>query len=176
MANVPKYTGVYARTLTISDFDTSQYDGLSITAGIPVTLKYRVLPGQRVSLGSGSQSLNGVCTSKVFQLKAMDEQATPVEIPCRYTFQYADPNEVNATTLKQDLTANCNIAPNSYTSDVQAVSARLPETSGVKIGAYAYIKIILTPISTSAGHTFNKTNTQIQIPITVYTLPNASGQ
>lgn len=174
MAN--SYTGIYAKTLTMADFDTSQFDGLAITAGVPVTLTYTVKPGQRVALGSGSSSLNGVCTAKIFQIKPMNSNATPAYVACNYTLLYSDSNDVNQTTLKQDLTDNCNTAPSAYSADVQAVAARLPETVGLKVGAYAHIKIVLTPIATDAVNTFDKADTVLQIPVTVYTLANASGQ
>lgn len=170
------YTGIYAKTLTMADFDTSQYHGLAITAGVPVTLTYTVKPGQRIALGSGASSLNGVSTAKVFQINPMNSAATPAYVPCTYTLLYSDSNDVNQTTLKQDLTDNCKTKPSAYTADIQAVSARLPETVNLKVGAYAHIKIVLVPLTTDASNTFDKADTELQIPITVYTLANASGQ
>jgi len=174
MAN--NYTGIYAKTLTIADFDTTKYDSLSIVAGVPVTLTYRVLPGQQIAFGNGSSSLNGVRTAKLFQLKPMDEQGTPVYIPCTYSLEYTDANQVRTTVLKQSLTDDVATAPTAYTSDVQAQNAYLPEVSGLQVGAYAYLRITLTPLASSAGHTFKAANSNVIIPITVYTLANASGQ
>lgn len=53
MAN---YTGIYSDTLLAGSFDASQFDGVKITAGIPVRLYYRVLPGQEIAFGSGSNN------------------------------------------------------------------------------------------------------------------------
>lgn len=53
MAN---YTGIYSDTLLAGSFDASQFDGVKITEGIPVRLLYRVLPGQEIAFGSGSNN------------------------------------------------------------------------------------------------------------------------
>ena len=89
---------------------------------------------------------------------------------------YVDANKVRTTVLKQDVLSNVNTAPTSYTSDVQAQSAYLPETVGMTVGAYAYLCIDFTPSATVSGQTFSTANSEMQIPITVYTLANASGQ
>lgn len=48
------YTGIFAKTLIKSDFVSTGFDGLAITAGVPVELTYQVLPSNEVAFGSGS--------------------------------------------------------------------------------------------------------------------------
>lgn len=54
--NMANYTGIYSDTLLAGSFDASQFDGVKITEGIPVRLLYRVLPGQEIAFGSGSNN------------------------------------------------------------------------------------------------------------------------
>ena len=72
-----KYTGIYARTLTMADFDTTGFDGLAVVKMFPVTLTYRVLPGNEMAFGSGSNSLGGVRTAKVFQILPQRRRSQP---------------------------------------------------------------------------------------------------
>lgn len=174
MAN--SFTGIYADTLTAKSFDSAQYDGLAITAGIPVRLYYRVLPGQQIAFGNGSSSLGGVRTAKIMQLKPMNNASTAAYIDCSYRLMYVDANKVRTTVLKQDECSNCNTAPTSYSSDVAAQAAFLPETVGMNVGAYAYLCIEFTPKTTDSTNKWEIDNTVIQLPITVYTLANAAGQ
>lgn len=170
------YTGIYANTLTMASFDDSQYDGVPITQGVPVRLYYRVLPGQEIAFGNGSSSLGGVRTSKLVYLDPYDNQATPAKIECTYRLLYVDANKVRMTVLKEDVISNVNTAPTAWTDSVQAQAAYLPETSGMTVGAYAYLCIEFTPTKTVAGQAWETNNSKIQLPITVYTLANASGQ
>lgn len=163
------YTGIFADTYTIGDFDSSAYDGIAVVKDVPVTLNYRVLPGNEIAFGSGSNSLNGVRTAKIMQIAPKDEAGTAVA--CKYRLVYQDPNKVRATVIRSDLTAN--VAGSVGTPNQ---SNYLPETANMRVGAYSYLTIQLYPLATSAGHTFSATNTVIQIPHTNYTLVNATGQ
>lgn len=49
------YTGIFAKTLIKSDFVSTGFDNLAITAGVPVELTYQVLPSNEVAFGSGSK-------------------------------------------------------------------------------------------------------------------------
>ena len=167
------YTGIYSDTLLAGSFDASQFDGVKITEGIPVRLLYRVLPGQEIAFGSGSSSLGGVRTAKIMQLNPKDN--TGAAVAGTYRLMYMDANRVRVTVLKQDVIANVAGAPTSYTADIQAQAAYLPETVGMTVGAYAYLCIEFTPAATSANN-FAIAQSQMQVPITVYTLANASGQ
>ena len=171
MAN---FTGIYADTLLANSFDDAQFDGIAVQAGVPTRLYYRVLPGQEIAFGSGSSSLGGVRTAKLMQLLPKDSNNDPID--GTYRLMYVDANKVRTTVLKQDVLSNVNTAPTAYTSDVQAQSAYLPETVGMTVGAYAYLCIEFTPSVTVSGQTFSTANSEMQIPITVYTLANASGQ
>lgn len=171
MAN---FTGIYADTLTASSFDDSQFDGIAIQAGVPVRMYYRVLPGQEISFGSGSSSLAGVRTAKIMCLNPKD--SANADVDGTYRLMYVDANKVRTTVLKQDVLQAVKTLPTAYTSDVQAQSAYLPETVGMSVGAYAYLCIEFTPSATVGGQTFSTANSQMIVPITVYTLANASGQ
>ena len=171
MAN---FTGIYADTLLATSFDDAQFDGIAVQAGVPTRLYYRVLPGQEIAFGSGSSSLGGVRTAKLMQLLPKDSNNDP--IVGTYRLMYIDANKVRSTVLKQDVLSNVNTSPVAYTSDVQAQSAYLPETVGMTVGAYAYLCIEFTPSATVSGQTFSTANSEMQVPITVYTLANASGQ
>lgn len=170
MAN---YTGIYADTLLPANFDDSQFNGIKIQQGVPVRMYYRVLPGQEIAFGSGSSSLGGVRTAKIMQLNPKD--STDAVVNGTYRLMYVDANKVRTTVLKQDVLSNVSTAPTAYTSDVQAQSAYLPETVGMTVGAYAYLCIEFTPAATSEN-TFSTANSEMIVPITVYTLANASGQ
>ena len=165
-----KYTGIYARTLTMADFDTTAYDGIKAIAGVPVTLSYRVLPGNEMAFGSGSNSLGGVRTAKVFQILPKDGEATPGTITCSFRLIYQDANKVRATVIREDLTENVSGA---VTTSNQF--NYIPETAGMRVGAYSYLTIQLTPLATAAGTEFSAANTAIQMPVTNYTLVNSSG-
>lgn len=167
------YTGIYADTLLPTNFDDAQFDGITIQAGVPVRMYYRVLPGQEVAFGSGSSSLGGVRTAKLMQLNPVDAANNPID--GTYRLMYVDANKVRTTVLKQDVISNVSTAPTAYTSDVQAQSAYLPETVGMTVGAYAYLCIEFTPTATVAS-TWSTANSKMIVPITVYTLANASGQ
>lgn len=171
MAN---FTGIYADTLTATSFDDEQFDGIAIQAGVPVRMYYRVLPGQEISFGSGSSSLGGVRTAKIMCLNPKDSNNAAVQ--GTYRLMYIDANKVRSTVLRQDVLESVRTLPSAYTSDVQAQSAYLPETVGMTVGAYAYLCIEFTPSATVAGQTFSTANSQMIVPITVYTLANASGQ
>lgn len=164
------YTGVYADTLTIDQFDDSAYDGIAIIKDVPVSLSYRVLPGNEVAFGAGTNSLNGVRTAYVMQIKPMDSANTPAAVPCKYRLVYEDPNKVRATVVRQALTANVSGDP---TSENQF--NYLPETTNMRVPAYSYLTIQLTPLATAAGKTFVTANSTIQLPVTTYTLINATG-
>ena len=75
---------------------------------------------------------------------------------------------VRTTVIREDLTSNVN-APTSAPSQ----ASYLPETTGMRVGAYSYLVIQLTPLA--SGTTFNAASV-VQIPCTFYTLANASGQ
>lgn len=168
------YTGIYADTLLPSGFsDVTQYDGIAIQAGVPVRVYYQVKPGQEIAFGSGSSSLGGVRTAKLMQLNPVDAANNPID--GTYRLMYVDANKVRTTVLKQDVISNVSTAPTAYTSDVQAQSAYLPETVGMTVGAYAHLCIEFTPSATVAS-TWSIANSKMIVPITVYTLANASGQ
>ena len=164
------YTGVFARTLTTADFDTTAYDGIAIVANVPVSLSYRVLPGNEIAFGAGSNSLNGVRTAKVMQIAPKDGAATPNAVPCSFRLIYQDPNKVRATVIRDDLTTNVSGAVTTANQ-----FNYLPETPKMRVGAYSYLTIQLTPLATSSGNTFSAANTVIQLPVTNYTTVNASG-
>lgn len=174
MANA--YTGIYAKTLTAKDFDASEYDGIAVTAGIPVRLYYRVLPGQEIAFGNGSSSLGGVRTAKLMYLDPHDDDTPSNAVTGTYRLMYQDANKVRTTVLKEDQIANVNTAPTAWATDVAAQAAYLPETSGMTVGAYAYLVVEFYPDTTIAGQSFDIDATNIQLPTTVYTLANASGQ
>ena len=165
-----KYTGIYSTTLTTSDFDTTAYDGIAVVAGVPVTLSYRVLPGNETAFGSGSNSLGGVRTAKVFQLAPKNNAATPGAVACRFRLIYQDANKVRATVIREDLTSN-------VLGDVTLANQfnYMPETAGMKVGAYSYLTIQFTPLAGDGTTAFSKANSVIQMPITNYTLVNSSG-
>lgn len=165
------YTGIFARTLTTSDFNDVAYDGISIIAGVPVELTYQVLPGNEIAFGAGTQSLGGVRTARVFQIAPFDEQQTPAAVPCKFRLIYADANRVRQTVIREDQTTNVATLVQTGTQ-----ASFLPETTGMRVGAYSYLVIQLTPNATSANHAFESNNTVIQIPITNYSLATASGQ
>lgn len=165
-----KYTGIYARTLTMADFDTTAYDGIAIVDGVPVTLSYRVLPGNEMAFGSGSNSLGGVRTAKVFQIAPKDGAQTPNAVPCSFRLIYQDANKVRATVIREDLTSNVSGAVTTANQ-----FNYIPETAGMRVGAYSYLTIQLTPLATSSGNSFSAANTTIQMPVTNYTLVNSSG-
>ncbi len=165
-----KYTGIYAKTLTTSDFDTTAYDGIAVVAGVPVTLSYRVLPGNEMAFGSGSNSLGGVRTAKVFQLAPKDAEVSPSAIACSFRLIYQDANKVRATVIREDLTAN---VLGAVTSANQF--NYMPETAGMKVGAYSYLTIQFTPLAGAGTVEFSAANTTIQMPVTNYTLVNSSG-
>lgn len=100
---------------------------------------------------------------------------TGADVDGTYRLMYMDANKVRVTVLKQDVISNVKGAPNSYVADVQAQAAYLPETVGMTVGAYAYLCIEFTPAATSANN-FDIAQSAMQLPITVYTLANASGQ
>ena len=165
-----KYTGIYARTLTMADFDTTAYNGIAIVENVPVTLSYRVLPGNEMAFGSGSNSLGGVRTAKVFQIAPKDGAQTPNAVSCSFRLIYQDANKVRATVIREDLTQNVSGAVTTANQ-----FNYIPETAGMRVGAYSYLTIQLTPFATSSGNSFSAANSVIQMPVTNYTLINASG-
>lgn len=69
------YTGIFAKTLLKSDLNSTGFDGLAITAGVPVELTYQVLPSNEVAFGSGSKCkhsrvLHGLTVSEASALLA----------------------------------------------------------------------------------------------------------
>ena len=160
------YTGIFAKTLLKSDLNSTGFDGLAITTGVPVELTYQVLPSNEVAFGSGSNSLGGVRTARVFQLDPQDESGKSVN--CRFRLIYSDANRVRTTVIREDVTSNVN---GSTSTPTQA--SYLPETTGMRVGAYSYLVIQFVPRAN--GTTFNATS-PMEIPTTFYTLANASGQ
>lgn len=160
------YTGIFAKTLIKSDMNSAGFDGLAITAGVPVELTYQVLPSNEVAFGSGSNSLGGVRTARVFQLDP--QNAAGDSVNCRFRLIYSDANRVRTTVVREDLTENVKGAVGNPTQ-----ASYLPETTGMRVGAYSYLVIQFTPLA--SGTTFNK-DSPIQLPCTFYTLANASGQ
>ncbi len=160
------YTGIFAKTLIKSDMNSTGFDNLAITAGVPVELTYQVLPSNEVAFGSGSNSLGGVRTARVFQLKPLN--AAGDDVNCRFRLIYSDANRVRTTVVREDLTENVAGAVSAPTQ-----ASFLPETTGMRVGAYSYLVIQFTPLESDT--TFNA-ESQIQLPCTFYTLANASGQ
>lgn len=103
------------------------------------------------------------------------KDSTGAAVDGTYRLMYVDANKVRTTVLKQDVIANVASAPTTYTADIQAQAAYLPETVGMTVGAYAFLCIEFTPAATSENN-FAIAQSQMQVPITVYTLANASGQ
>lgn len=160
------YTGIFAKTLIKSDMNSIGFDNLAITAGVPVELTYQVLPSNEVAFGSGSNSLGGVRTARVFQLNPQNAEGQSVN--CRFRLIYSDANRVRTTVVREDLTENVSAAVSAPTQ-----ASYLPETTGMRVGAYSYLVIQFTPLA--SGSTFNPASS-IQLPCTFYTLANASGQ
>lgn len=167
------YSGIFSETLVQTDFDSGSYDAKSIAKGIPVQLLYKVEPGNEVAFGSGSNSMEGVRTARVLQIKPMDNTGTAVIIPCKYELLYLDVNQLRQTHVKRDLTSNVLGDPGTSTPNQ---GAYLPETAGVRVGAYGYLCIRLTPLADKVTSTFSIANTVIQLPITRYTLETATGE
>lgn len=162
-------TGIFTKTLNISDFDTSGYDGVAITAGVPVFLYYQVLPGNGVAFGAGSNSYNGVRTAQNIQIKPVDESSTAV--PSKVRLIYMDPNKVRQTVIKE---VNSDYISGDPTTANQFNF--LPETANMQVGAFCYLAIQITPNATSSGHTFSAENSVISVPATFRTYANASGE
>ena len=160
------YTGIFAKTLLKSDLNSTGFDGLAINAGVPVELTYQVLPSNEVAFGSGSNSLGGVRTARVFQLDP--QNAAGQSVNCRFRLIYSDANRVRTTVIREDVTSNVN---GSTSTPTQA--SYLPETTGMRVGAYSYLVIQFVPLAN--GTTFNAAS-PMEIPTTFYTLANASGQ
>lgn len=160
------YTGIFAKTLLKSDFNSTGFDGLAITAGVPVELTYQVLPSNEVAFGSGSNSLGGVRTARVFQLDP--QNAANQSVNCRFRLIYSDANRVRTTVIREDVTSNVSGSPSTPTQ-----ASYLPETTGMRVGAYSFLVIQFTPLA--SGTTFSATS-PIEVPTTFYTLANASGQ
>ena len=70
--------------------------------------------------------------------------------------------------MREDLTENV-----AGQVDQPTQASYLPETTGMRVGAYSSLVIQFTPLV--SGTTFNA-NSPIQLPCTFYTLANASGQ
>ena len=157
-------TGIFTKTLNISDFDTSGYDGVAITAGVPVFLYYQVLPGNGVAFGAGSNSYNGVRTAQNIQIKPVDEASTAVSAKVRLIYmEQTVIKEVNSDYISGDPTT-----VNQFNF--------LPETANMQVGAFCYLAIQITPNATSSGHTFSAENSVISVPATFRTYANASGE
>lgn len=75
---------------------------------------------------------------------------------------------MRTTVIREDLTENVSGLVSQPTQ-----ASYLPETTGMRVGAYSYLVIQFTPLA--SGTTFSATS-QIQLPCTFYTLANASGQ
>lgn len=77
-------------------------------------------------------------------------------------------DRVRTTVIREDVTSNVNGATSSPTQ-----ASYLPETTGMRVGAYSFLVIQFTPLA--SGTTFNA-NSPMEVPTTFYTLANASGQ
>lgn len=163
-----KYTGIYAKTMIKGDFNLDGFDGQAININVPVTMQYQVLPGQEVAFGAGSTSLNGVRSARVMQINPMNSANTAV--PCMYRLIYADSNKVRQTVVREELTELVEASPSAAPNQ----SSYLPETA-MRVGAYAFLIIQLTPLVTDSANTFSAENSSVVIPTTVYTLASASG-
>lgn len=115
---------------------------------------------------SRADSLGGVRTARVFQLDP--QNAAGDSVNCRFRLIYSDANRVRTTVIREDVTSNVN---GSTSAPTQA--SYLPETTGMRVGAYSYLVIQFVPLA--SGTTFNA-NSPMEIPTTFYTLANASGQ
>lgn len=111
-------------------------------------------------------SLGGVRTARVFQLDP--QNAAGDSVNCRFRLIYSDANRVRTTVIREDVTSNVNGSTNTPTQ-----ASYLPETTGMRVGAYSYLVIQFVPLA--SGTTFNA-NSPMEIPTTFYTLANASGQ
>jgi hypothetical protein len=165
------YTGIFAKTLTMADFNTAGYNGQGITEGVPVEITYQVLPANEVAFGSGSNSLGGVRTARVFQLNPKNNASSSAAVQCKFRLIYSDANRVRQTVVREDLTENVATFTGTGTQ-----ASFLPETTGMRVGAYAFLVIQFTPITTDSTNKFSAANTEVQVPCTFYTLANASGQ
>lgn len=102
----------------------------------------------------------------MFQLDPQD--AAGQSVNCRFRLIYSDANRVRTTVIREDVTSNVN---GSTSTPTQA--SYLPETTGMRVGAYSYLVIQFVPLAN--GTTFNAAS-PMEIPTTFYTLANASGQ
>ena len=171
-------TAIFTNSLTITDFtdpSITKYDSVPAVVGVPVTLKYRVLPGNLVSFGAGSNSYGGVRTALTFQIKPMAKtgSADPVYIRCHYRLLYLDPNEVRQMVIKEGET--------DYVKDEPIDSNQfnyLPENTTQTASMFSFLAIQLTPLAlpTAASYQFNAAQTLLSIPVTIRTLSTASGE
>lgn len=170
---MPAVTGIFSETLTYADFDDSAFSNIAVTMNNPVSLYYKVLPGNEVAFGSGANAFQGVRTAKCFRISPYyynGSEAKPIK--CKYTLSYIDVNQIRESTIRRDLTENVK----GETSNANQFNY-LPETTGYRVGAYAYLKITLQALEKPTDTDARWTNgTIIEIPITRYTLQTATGE
>ena len=182
-------TAIFTTSLTQEDFaganSPAKYDGVPVTQGVPVMMKYRILPGNMVSFGAGSNSYGGVRTALTFQIQPQARwsdasgSSKTGYVKCNYRLLYLDPNEVRQQVIKEGDT--------DYVKEVP-VSANqfnfLPENTSQTATMFSYLAISLTPVNEhpegwAVGHTtpvYSTKDTIVSIPVTIRTLATASGE
>ena len=102
-----KYTGIYAKTLTTSDFDTTAYDGIGLLLPVFQSLFPIVFsPGNEMAFGSGSNSLGGVRLQRCFSLLRKMLKSARARLHAVSDSFIRMQTKVRATVIREDLTAN----------------------------------------------------------------------
>lgn len=166
----------YTDVLTQNDFEANgsyNPDGLVTQANTPLEFAYRVLPKERIAVGTGQISNNGVANSGVLYVVIKDNtSSTPVQIFGTYELLYANPSKTETRFLQSSqLDQICSSKTVRDAANILPMRTTLNEKGKVVpwvVGEYSYIIFRFTPNAASVGKTISVANCDIQIPITVW--------
>lgn len=152
----------WRKTLTFADFTTT-FDGKVCDSGTWLMAKYKIPAQQVVRVGTGA-IVNGVDDRGILYMSIKDNNATsPVQLDGNYRVTYMDANELKKLVVKEGYTDT--IRTSKTERDAMNV---LPETApGVREDSYVVIEFL--PNAAAAGKTINIDNSELQLPVTIYT-------
>ena len=156
---VRRPVSVWTKTLKLHNF-TETFDGKVTDKTTWLMAKYKVPAQQVIRVGTGAIR-GGVDDRGVFYMSIKDNASSPVQVDGDFRITYLDANELKKVVVKEGSTANVR------TSKTERDASNVLSETGPGAREDSYIVIEFLPYT--AGKTISDANSEIELPITIYT-------
>jgi len=146
----------FEKFLNKDDFDmgVADTDIACLTGKWTEIGSYQVPAQQEIAFGVGKVSEGGVDSRRTCTVRV---DGATAQITGKLRLAYADANEVTVQPIQEDLTSNW------------SAGQKLAEVEGLRVREDSYLKILLSPTTTSTVD-MSVTTIAVNVPVTVYIL------